>query len=580
MKRLCVATIVWALLAAAPMAVARTWTSRSGKYTQEAELVDFRNGEVTLSKPDGKLVNVPLVSLCDEDREYVKGQFPGIQEELFQPGSNYRQWASRNGRFTTLAEFLDYNNGTVRLQKVDGGEIFVPIMQLSLDDQRWLREELTRHGSSGQDKGPAEYEEVTGPLGAQTVSMKLLPQEPPESRSGPAARYMLLLTKPQVFYMDIGTHDNPSEADFRRTVSREPTCRAPYALRAVAKLGTAEYAFVLDAGDEKTGGYDRMYFDLNGNGDLTDDKAIQALSVKGSVSAGFVQSQFPRVDVQVEADGVKFDYSFLMSVLRRQSPSESYASASLYAGAVREGYISQGAKKIRLTLIDHNSNGRFDDPAWLERSDAGEILSEGDLLLVNSNPTDCLAADVTMGRDRHFVGRTVCIGKNFYRLQVSPGGRQLTLEPAEPAMGHVVSSSPAYRVLVSSDEYGMLVVDGTDGEQVPLPESRWKVVNYTIDATASKGARTAVTATFSHDLPEVVVGGGGPAKLPFGVPFQLAVTASRASERSVALSLEILGAGGARCTALYIKGRQPPEPRFEVRSPDGKTVCQGKFEYG
>ena len=54
-----------------PIAFARTWTDSTGKYTVEAELLDFKDGNVQLKKEDGKTVNVPIEKLSDTDQEYV-----------------------------------------------------------------------------------------------------------------------------------------------------------------------------------------------------------------------------------------------------------------------------------------------------------------------------------------------------------------------------------------------------------------------------------------------------------------------------------------------------------------------------
>ena len=47
------------------------------------------------------------------------------------------------------------------------------------------------------------------------------------------------------------------------TVKKEPEKYvSEHPLRSVAKLGSKEYGFVLDKKDEKSKGYDRLYFDL------------------------------------------------------------------------------------------------------------------------------------------------------------------------------------------------------------------------------------------------------------------------------------------------------------------------------
>ena len=52
----------------------RTWTDRSGEHQTEASLMDLK---VTLKKKDGTVVTVPLESLSDADRDYLKQKIWG-----------------------------------------------------------------------------------------------------------------------------------------------------------------------------------------------------------------------------------------------------------------------------------------------------------------------------------------------------------------------------------------------------------------------------------------------------------------------------------------------------------------------
>ena len=59
---------------------------------------------------------------------------------------------------------------------------------------------------------------------------------------------------------------------FTKIVKKESKYVSESPFRGVAKLGGQEYAFALDVKDAKSKGYNRLYFDFNHNGDLTDDK--------------------------------------------------------------------------------------------------------------------------------------------------------------------------------------------------------------------------------------------------------------------------------------------------------------------
>lgn len=51
--------------------IKRTWKDASGRFEVEAELVEFKDGQVTLKKTDGKKVTIPADRLSDADREFL-----------------------------------------------------------------------------------------------------------------------------------------------------------------------------------------------------------------------------------------------------------------------------------------------------------------------------------------------------------------------------------------------------------------------------------------------------------------------------------------------------------------------------
>jgi hypothetical protein len=580
------ASVTWialALLTSVALAETRTWTSRSGKFTTEAELIDFKDGQVRLLKAAGDTVDVPLIALSEADCEYVKGQYPGVTEEQFRPGVEYREWTSRSGRFKILAEFLGYAGGRVHLRKLDGEEIFVTTTDLSRDDQQWVVQ-TTREREEDLEEVVAEVEPIE-PLKEQTLAMDLVrfetPQERTRTRPNTMTDYALRLTKPQLFYVQFRQRENRHAADFQRVVTREPDYKSSTPFRAVAKLGSGDYAFALDVSEQRSVGYDVLYFDRNGNGDLTDDEPVSSGRPAGRRTSSFAQSQFPRLDFEVDADGTPVDYAALVTAYVRASRTSPYASVSVFAAAVREGYIEQEQQKTRLVLVDQNTNGRFDDKVTVRFSGERAIPSEGDLLLVNPNPRGRLTSDVTMGRDRHFVGRSVCIGKSYYRMEVTPAGDQVRLKPIEMAAGYVINPSPTFRATLYNDDHGVLLVNGMRNARIPLPTGSWKVASYTIDATGlTSRDRTAVSATFGEDYRAIEVTKDKAVDLPFGAPFKAVVSAQRSSTNRVYLSLAFLGVQGERCTSIYVNGERPPKPRFVVRTTDGKNVHQGAFDYG
>jgi hypothetical protein len=480
------------------------------------------------------------------------------------------------------------------------------------------------------------------------------------------------------------------EAAFKRLVKKQPdkyNCEHPF--RGVAKLGTQEFAFVLDtaapppkpeakpaekpgqkpeakadaaAEKEKTQpgllqtlaraltgeaataeppvpagkaiAYSRLHFDLNHNGDLTDDQVIEAESSGGmAMVQNYAYSQFPSVTVGLEAGGVKFDYVFTLSVNSQGLPDGSgYAYGSLNAAAYREGEITLDGKKRRLVLIDFNSNGRFDDPIKIRDDVAtpdGQVYATyGDVLLVDPETNSRVYVnpyDSTASANRHQVSKLLNLDGKYYELKISPAGDQLSLTPSALPLGSVTNPNAGFTAVVYGDQ-GFVKVRGGKSQPAVLPAGDWKLLNYTIDQTAAPkpqpkpgekpeaGAATKtdtssggllgalvqalggggmagpaeapllvtrVSAAGTKDYKPVAVRTGATVELPFGPPYKPVVRADYAQgDGQVQLGLRLVGITGEQCTDMTVQGSRPPAPQFKITDPKGEVVYQGVFKYG
>jgi hypothetical protein len=526
MKRLLVLFLLAAFFGPVDAAAPRTWNSSGGQFSTEADLLAFRDGKVRLKKTDGTVIDVPLERLSDADQQYVKARYPEA---------------------AAAGEKSDNREAVASADKVAD-----KVADRAAD----------RAGAAEADEDHA----------VQDVAMKLLrldrPKRASRSKSVTLADYVLRMTLPQRV-VQVGK--SAANEAFRRVVKKEPKYVAAVPFRGVVTLGGHEFGFALDAVAPQAAGYDRLYFDAGGSGNLAKQRPLSATEVGNMMS----DSQFPRVNVTLHIDGEAVEYAFLLTVRGVPSGEHSYAVASIYAAVAREGYVMLGTKRTKAVLVDHNSNGRFDDVAavW-----PGGSLAEGDLLLLNPNPKKGLSGD-GVGVDRNLVGKVLLLGKRFYRVAVAPSGSKLRLTPLPLSTGSVASAGPAFRAVLTSDDYGVVVVNGKTDEKIALPEGKWKLVSYTLDATAG-GGRTALDATFGSSPPSLVVKKGETARLPFGKTYHAVVTAMRIEPAKVSLQLAVAGSGDERCQSLLVKGSRPPKPHFTIKDRNGKVVQEGDFEYG
>lgn len=76
------------LLTAGSASEARKWTSSDGRFTVEAEFVEYADGQVTLKKDDGTTIAVPISRLSGADRRFVVGERkkPKAEPKPAEPG--------------------------------------------------------------------------------------------------------------------------------------------------------------------------------------------------------------------------------------------------------------------------------------------------------------------------------------------------------------------------------------------------------------------------------------------------------------------------------------------------------------
>jgi hypothetical protein len=549
---------------------------------------------------------------------------------------------------------------------------------------------------------------------AQTCTLTLKRRETKSARGyADSTDYMLWSVRPQYFSVQINAQgkvksrpvisgDKSQEEAFKRIVKKEPKYQSKYPFRGVVKLGSQEFAFALDrvastpapeakkpeskpisakgtpspeaAGEAilslgklfglysdeqpaakpaipvKDFSYNRLYFDSNHNGDLTDDKVVErsADASPAAEMAPVIQSylnfEFPRVDVTIDVEGTKLDYSFSLEGYAYAMANSCQVSVSVSSAVRREGDITLAGKRHHLVLLDYNSNGRFDDQSKISENihlATGQLYPEqGDVLLVDpklGNAAFDSPYDPTSSDYRYDVAKLIPIDGRWYELKISPAGDKLTLTPSTVPLGNVTNHNEAFRAIIYGDQ-GFLKIRGTKDKPIPVPEGKWKLLSYTIThaaqpqpakaaekkaekmpvdkaAKAKKrpllevlakqlvetvtgsesetpaatpspvAAGSLVSATATEKYKAVTVRKGKTVELPFGPPYTPTVTAMsygnpKDEPQQLFLEMSLVGVGGEGCTNMMVKGTRPGKPSFTITDPKGKVVEQGDFEYG
>ena len=348
------------------------------------------------------------------------------------------------------------------------------------------------------------------------------------------------------------------------------------------------------------------------------------------------QFQFPRIDVTIDDEGTKLDYSFFLEGYVMASPDFSYVSISLNAAAYREGDITLDGKKRHVVLIDFNSNGRFDDeikiPKDVHAPDGQLYPEQGDMLLVDpeaeqpgsirpttSRPAAISALRVEAGQHRRpllrhedFARRRQAHADAFLRAagQRDEPERRLPRgdlrRPGFPQDSAATRArrSPCPRASGSCCPTPSTATERQGAEQAAEKKPAEKKEEGREELAAAgrwrrswkrcwaARARPGSVSVYDRHGPgdRRVQGGQGrqgrdgraalrPAVQARGDGLLLRWTGNEARS-SCRLDMSLVGSAGEVCTNMMVDGGRPSKPEFTITDPKGKVVQQGNFEYG
>ena len=160
--------------------------------------------------------------------------------------------------------------------------------------------------------------------------------------------------------------------------------------------GTIAKAMTPSAIMLKPSSYNRLYFDFNHNGDLTDDKVIEAIDSGMRIPGGasYTQFQFPRVDVTIDVAGTKGRLLLLPQRIRIQRISVQLYERHAQHGRMPRRPHHAGGKETSRRLARLQQQWAF------RRRNQGLQNDSPRLRRSYPEPGDMLLLDPETGRSR------------------------------------------------------------------------------------------------------------------------------------------------------------------------------------
>ena len=370
----------------------------------------------------------------------------------------------------------------------------------------------------------------------------------------------------------------------------------------LAMLGNQFRLFVLSRQKEGDLFYNRMYFDANGNKDLTDDPFVDGeINHRREHDHCFVS--FPAVDMTIPQDGRDTPYSFVatMSVSRfsqfekgRGAELEQRLWVMLRSNGHYEGAFELNGRKYRVALSDASADGRFDKAMTYRKSPQGDGEAEGPFGAERTDMFYLSRGDRLSIHEWHQLGNHLVMDGIVFHVKVDIPGRVITLTEKTDGLAALKLGEDTEQLTLLDREQGNCVMAHRAGERVMLPQGSYRLLAYRVLKEDQWGDRWIMRGEGDGRSQFVEVKEGRENLLPLGQPLRVVVTAYQyRGGASYRLNFELKGDGGENIgDVAHISGTRteiplsssrrnyPKEATYQVVRMDGEVVARGTFEYG
>lgn len=299
----------------------------------------------------------------------------------------------------------------------------------------------------------------------------------------------------------------------------------------------------------KSGIYDRLFIDSNGNGRLDDDPPVDTQQRTENTA----EFNAVRVLFKGEDGPIAYHLGFRFYKYSGEDKRLLAQSAGWY-----EGRVKIGDKQRRIELIDGNVNGVFSDQS-MNPADCDRVVVDGDKA------------------GQRYLGRMLEVDGQLFRIEVARDGAFLKVQKAEGIVFGQVRVPETISEFAAVGPNGHFVRKPVKGE-LTLPVGQYRINGWEIDRKDDKGAAWTLSGSGFNETASFSVAADQPATLDIGEPMRGMLQTSEAGSE-VAFSLRFQGRTGESIQMLR-GGERPRGPRLTLASRDGSYRCTNYFEFG
>lgn len=390
-----------------------------------------------------------------------------------------------------------------------------------------------------------------------------------------------------------------------------PDFVSAHPIYSLVKLGDEELLLVLDRQKTEDERYNRIFFDANGNRNLTDDPIIDGRdeTVPNTRSK---RVRFPSVDTKIKIQGKYLPFSFRPDFLGQLfavdegNISEELMNKMIYlflrVNCMYRGMFELEGQTYHVFLGDADCNGIFNKKFALRKQGTPlpgrlPIMNTGDNFFISRNEE----IDVYDGQ---VYGDWLLIKNKLFKVNMDQPNATLSLTPVTAGLASLRLAMKPEHISLYTDGGGHFLMTYLPDKKIDVPKARYRLYNYKLVSNDDQGDLWSLSARATTESRWIDVTGSTDSELIFGEPFIISaevpknrIVAIRGSptESGVFLSFSIRGQGDediqdirhlegdrTKIPLSKIKGltHRPKEPTFKILSAGGKIAAQGSFEYG
>ena len=303
-------------------------------------------------------------------------------------------------------------------------------------------------------------------------------------------------------------------------------------------------------GRSRAGGMiNRLVLDENGNGQLADDPVVKAYRAESQ------QSYFGPVKVLFRGDDgpIAYHVNFV------NYDVADYQHVFISSAGWYEGKVEIAGQEWTCTLVDHNTNGQFNDQSVnfshadrisLARSGHPDLRIMGRFIEVNGQ-----LVDIEVARDGAFVVAEPAENVEVGRLQLPRG---ITHFSAAGPQGHFQRSEHL--------------------QDIRLPIGHYRIDSWAIERKDAQGTRWKARGRSFDDRGLFEIRADQPASLEIGEPLISTLEVTQ-EDQTYRFNQSMIGNLGEDVTVYKNDGRAPA-PRLLIRNKAGSYNDTRSFEYG